>query len=90
MSTFVIRVVLQRRSLGRAKSSSVEFSTTVNLMSERNKPRNSGDKGPERNFQKKIMRKANKDVFMSSDVLKNLKVTESTTKQSSGVEDNLQ
>ena len=60
-------------------------------MSDRNKPRNSGDKGPERKNKKKKMRKANKDVFMSPDVLmKNLKVTEGVVKQSSGVEDSLQ
>lgn len=36
-----------------------QLSTTTHLMSG-NKPRNSGDKGPEKNYVKKVMKKANK------------------------------
>ncbi len=72
-------------------SSASRLSTAVHFMSDRNKPRNSGDKGPERNFKKKMMKKANKS--MSPDVLmRNLKVTEAGECQPDipGVEDNLQ
>ena len=76
------------------KQSSVRLSTTVSLMSDRNKPRNSGDKGPEKNFRKKMAKKANKvNALMSPDVLmKNLKVSETGKDQSiiSSEEDNLE
>ena len=37
-----------------------QLSRTTQLLSGRNKPRNSGDKGPEKNYVKKMMKKANK------------------------------
>lgn len=37
------------------------LSTTAHLMSSRNRPRNSGDKGPEKNYMKNVMKKANKN-----------------------------
>ena len=39
------------------------MSTAPYLMASRNKPRGSGDKGPEKNYQKKMAKKANKDNF---------------------------
>ena len=36
------------------------ITTAALLMSSRNKPRNSGDKGPEKNYMKKMMKKANR------------------------------
>jgi hypothetical protein len=37
-----------------------QLSTSSQLSSGGNKPRNSGDRGPERNYVKKVMKKANK------------------------------
>lgn len=52
--------VLLRRVVGsKLKDARQLLSTTTHLMS-RNKPRNSGDKGPEKNYVKKMMKKANK------------------------------
>lgn len=39
------------------------MSTTPYFMTNRNKPRSSGDKGPEKNYQKKMAKKANKDNY---------------------------
>lgn len=74
------------------KNSSAGLSTAVSLMTDRNKPRNSGDKGPEKNFRKKMMKKVNKlNASMSPDALmKSLKVTEIGEDVSSNLEDNLE
>lgn len=56
-------------------------SSTAYLMSDRNKPRNSGDKGPEKNYLKKVMKKANKGDNTTSAarlaLMKGLKAIES-------------
>lgn len=64
----------------------VRLSTTTGLMSNRNKPRNSGDKGPEKNYKRKLVKRANKEIGAA--LLKGLKDSEGN--DPSGVsEDNI-
>lgn len=58
---FYLRTSLLARELALVPTRVVKLSTTTCLRSDRNRPKKSGDKGPEKNYMKKMIKKANKE-----------------------------
>lgn len=53
-----------------------ELSVAVRFMSNGNKPQNSGDKGPEKNYKKKMMKKLKSDTGLDHDLMQGLRAVE--------------
>lgn len=81
MSSTVARIMRCAVVDSRLKGISGMSSTAVQLMSSPNRPKNSGDKGPEKNYAKKMLKKANKSEDTESTArrtfMKALKAVES-------------